>query len=101
VPRYTDLDDQSIAMSARHGGACDSEPSRRHLRIGRLPEVIPQGHVPSDGGITAWQSGPLERTYPVIYLDVLGSKVDDETGVRDKAVYVAIAVLIRGQGESA
>jgi putative transposase len=42
--------------------------------------------------VTAWQTRPLERVYPVVFFDALRVKIRDEAVVRSKAVYVALAV---------
>jgi putative transposase len=46
--------------------------------------------------VTAWQSRPLERMYPVVFFDALRVKIRDEATVRSKAVYLALAVLPDG-----
>ena len=42
--------------------------------------------------VTAWQSRPLERLYPVVFFDALRVKIRDEGAVRNKAVYLALGV---------
>jgi len=39
-----------------------------------------------------WQHRPLEPFYPVIYIDALVAKVRDGTGVRNKAVNIAVGI---------
>ena len=39
--------------------------------------------------VTAWQSRPLERTYPVVFVDALRVKIRDEATVRSKARYLS------------
>ena len=46
--------------------------------------------------VTAWQSRPLERMYPVVFFDALRVKIRDEATVRSKAIYLALAVLPDG-----
>jgi putative transposase len=46
--------------------------------------------------VSEWQSRPLERVYPVVFLDVLRVKIRDEGVVRNKAVYLALGVLPDG-----
>jgi transposase-like protein len=46
--------------------------------------------------VTAWQSRPLERLYPVVFFDALRVKIRDEATVRSKAIYLALAVLADG-----
>jgi transposase-like protein len=49
--------------------------------------------------VTAWQSRPLERMYPVVFFDALRVRIRDEATVRMKAIYLALAVLPNGQRE--
>jgi putative transposase len=46
--------------------------------------------------VSEWQSRPLERVYPVVFLDALRVKIRDEGVVRNKAVYLALGVLPDG-----
>jgi putative transposase len=45
----------------------------------------------------AWQNRPLERIYPILYLDALVIKIRDANTVRNFACYVAIGVNLEGQ----
>jgi len=45
----------------------------------------------------AWQNRPLERLYPIVYLDALVIKIRDGHAVRNFACYVAIGVNLDGQ----
>jgi putative transposase len=49
--------------------------------------------------VAEWQNRPLERLYPLVFLDVLRVKVRDEGTVRNKAVYVALGVRLDGTKE--
>lgn len=49
--------------------------------------------------VTAWQSRPLEPMYPVVFFDALRVKIRDDGLVRNKAVYLALAVLPDGTRE--
>lgn len=42
--------------------------------------------------VREWQSRPLDRVYPVVYLDALVCKVRDEGVVRNKAAHIALGV---------
>ena len=61
----------------------------------------------SDGTITSitdriipeireWQNRPLERLYPIVYMDAIYFKVRDEGRVRSKAIYTILAINIHG-----
>jgi putative transposase len=45
----------------------------------------------------AWQNRPLERLYPIVYLDALVVKIRDGQAVRNFACYVAIGVNLEGE----
>jgi putative transposase len=47
--------------------------------------------------VRAWQSRPLEPMYPIVFFDALRVKVRDEGVVKNKAVYVALALDAEGQ----
>ena len=49
--------------------------------------------------VTAWQSRPLERMYPVVFFDALRVKIRDEGVVRCKAIYLALGVRRDGTRE--
>ena len=49
--------------------------------------------------VKAWQSRPLDRVYPILYLDAIFIKVRDEGRVKNKAVYLALAINARGEKE--
>lgn len=43
-----------------------------------------------------WQNRPLDRVYPVIFLDAIVCKVRDQGTVRNKAAYLAVGVDVDG-----
>jgi putative transposase len=45
----------------------------------------------------AWQNRPLERLYPIVYMDALVVKIREGHAVRNFACYVAIGVNVEGQ----
>jgi len=49
--------------------------------------------------IKEWQSRPLEKIYPFIFMDALHYKVKDERKVINKAIYVVIGINIEGMKE--
>jgi putative transposase len=49
--------------------------------------------------VQAWQTRPLDRFYPVIYLDALHLKLRRERRVEPCAVYVALALIAEGHKE--
>jgi len=54
----------------------------------------------TDAGIEEvreWQNRPLDPVYPVIFFDALRVKIRDEGLVRNKAVYVALALTAKAR----
>jgi putative transposase len=49
--------------------------------------------------VRAWQSRPLDTVYPVVFFDALRVKIRDEGLVKNKAVYVALAITASGDKE--
>ncbi|MFQ5486299.1 MAG: IS256 family transposase [Desulfobacterales bacterium] len=47
----------------------------------------------------AWQMRPLDKLYPIVYLDCIHVKVRDNGMVRAKAVYLALGVNMDGEKE--
>ena len=49
--------------------------------------------------VEAWRTRPLERVYPIVYLDALMVKVREDRSVRTRACYLAIGVTVDGERE--
>jgi putative transposase len=49
--------------------------------------------------VREWQSRPLDTVYPVVFFDALRVKIRDEGLVRNKAVYIALAITGEGDKE--
>jgi len=49
--------------------------------------------------VREWQNRPLEAVYPVVFFDALRVKIRDEGLVKNKAVYVALALNADGEKE--
>jgi putative transposase len=49
--------------------------------------------------VREWQNRPLDTVYPIVFFDALRVKIRDEGLVRNKAVYVALAITAEGDKE--
>jgi putative transposase len=49
--------------------------------------------------VKTWQNRQLEAIYPIMYLDAIQFKVRDGGHVRNKAIYLAIGITVRGMKE--
>jgi putative transposase len=68
----------------------------RHVRqttgVDLSPDTISRVTDTALEQMREWQHRPLEPFYPVIYIDALVAKVRDGTGVRNKAVNIAVGI---------
>ena len=49
--------------------------------------------------VKAWQDRPLDEVYPIVYLDCLRVKVQQDGKVIDKSVYLALGINMNGHKE--
>jgi putative transposase len=49
--------------------------------------------------VTAWQSRPLDRVYPIVYLDAIHLKMRHSGQVKNQAVYLALGINLEGYKE--
>src|SRR5215210_1836518 len=95
--RFTGFDDKVLALYARGMTVREIQAFLAEMyAVDVSPDLI---STVTDGivaEVTAWQSRPLERLYPVVFFDALRVKIRDEATVRSKAIYLALAVLPDG-----
>jgi putative transposase len=91
--RFTGFDDKILALYARGMTVREIQGFLADMYAVEVsPDLI---STVTDGivtEVTAWQSRPLERMYPVVFFDALRVKIRDEATVRSKAIYLALAV---------
>jgi len=91
--RFTAFDDSIVALYAR---GLTVREIQGYLAESYGTEVSPDlistvtDRVLAE--VTAWQSRPLEPVYPVVFFDALRVKTREDNVVRNKAVYLALAV---------
>jgi putative transposase len=95
--RFAGFDDKILALYARGMTVREIQGFLAEMYAVEVsPDLI---STVTDGivaEVTAWQSRPLERLYPVVFFDAIRVKIRDEAMVRSKAVYLALAVLPDG-----
>jgi putative transposase len=95
--RFTGFDDKILALYARGMTVREIQGFLAEMYAVEVsPDLI---STVTDGivaEVTAWQSRPLERLYPVVFFDALRVKIRDEATVRSQAIYLALAVLPDG-----
>ncbi len=98
--RFTGFDDKVIAMYAR--GMTMREIQGFLLEsygVEVSPEFISSVTEAVMAEVVAWQSRALERMYPVVFFDALRVKIREDAVVRNKAIYLALAVRADGTRE--
>ena len=95
--RFTGFDDKIIAMYARGMTVREIQGFLAEQYGTEVsPEFISTVTDEVMAEVTAWQSRPLERMYPVIFFDALRVKIREDAVVRNKAIYLALGVLPDG-----
>jgi len=91
--RFSGFDDKIISMYAR---GMTTREIQAHLEeiygVEVSPSLISQVTDAVIEEVQEWQSRPLERLYPIVYLDALFVKMRHEGRVENRAVYVAVGV---------
>ncbi|WP_432400418.1 IS256 family transposase [Wukongibacter sp. M2B1] len=92
------IEDQIIAMYAKGISTRDIEDHMKDIygidvsptMVSKITDkIIPQ--------IQEWQSRPLERVYPIVFLDAIHFKVRKENRVVNKAAYTVLGINMEGK----
>src|ERR1700690_371133 len=98
--RWTGFDDKIISMYSR---GMSTHEIQGHLEEMYQVEVSPQliSNVTEEvmEEVKSWQNRPLDAVYPIVYLDALYVKIRDAGHIRNRAIYVAIGVNLKGNKE--
>jgi len=98
--RLDGLDDKIISMYARGMSVRDIQGHLQELYgIEVSPDLVSRVTDAVIEEVKEWQTRPLDQVYPVIFFDALRVKIRDEGLVKNKAVYVALAVTNSGERE--
>ncbi len=98
--RFPDFDDKIISMYARGMTVREIQGHLEELYgIDVSPDLISAVTDTVLEAVGEWQNRPLELCYPLVFFDAIRVKIRDEGFVRNKAVYVALAVLADGSKE--
>ena len=100
VTRLAGFDAQIISLYARGLTVRDVAAHLRQMyQVEVSPDLISRVTDAVHEDVLAWRNRPLERVYPVVFLDALRVKIRHEGVVRNKAVYVALALTLAGEKE--
>jgi putative transposase len=98
--RFTGFDDKIVSMYAR---GMSTREITGHLEeiygVEVSPTLISSVTESVLEEVKVWQGRPLDAIYPIVYLDALYVKVGDAGHVRNRAIYVAIGVSLKGHKE--
>jgi len=95
--RLDNLDDAVLTLYARGMSVRDIKGAIKELYHQDLSEDLISNITDSIAeDVKAWQNRPLDECYPIIYLDCLVVKVNDNKSVINKAVYLALGIKENG-----
>ena len=98
--RFPDFDEKIISMYAR---GMTVREIRGHLQelygIEVSPDLISTVTDAVLEEVSEWQNRPLDACYAIVFFDAIRVKIRDEGFVRNKAVYIALAILPDGTKE--
>ena len=98
--RLTGMDDQILTLYAKGMTTRDIAATFKemydvevsHGLISKVTDAV-------NDQVNAWQNRPLDRLYPIMYLDCIVVKVHEDKRVINKSVYVCLGVNLEGQKE--
>jgi len=98
--RFDGFDDKIISLYARGMTTRDIQAELEDLYgVEVSPTLISNVTNEVIDEVKAWQSRPLDKIYPIVYLDALIIKVREGKTVLNKAFYLAVGVNLDGQKE--
>jgi len=91
------LEDQIIAMYAKGLSTRDIEKHMQDIYgIDISPTMVSKITDKILPMITEWQSRPLERIYPIVFLDAIHFKVRQDSRIVNKAAYSVLGITLDG-----
>lgn len=98
--RFSHMDEKIISLYARGMSTRDIQDQLYDLYGTEVsPTLISNVTNEVIDEVKAWQSRPLDRLYPIVYLDALVIKVQQDKRIINKAFYLALGVNCEGQKE--
>ena len=98
--RFTGFDDKILALYARGMTVREIQAFLAEMYAVEVSaDFISTVTDAVQAEVMAWQQRALEPMYPVVFFDALRVKIRDEGTVRNKAIYLALAVLPDGSRE--
>jgi len=98
--QFKGFDDLIISL---YTNGMSTRDIQEHIRLLYQVEVSPDFISNVTDGILSdikeWQSRPVDKIYPFLYMDALRVKIREEGHIENKAVYVALGVNMEGKKE--
>jgi putative transposase len=98
--RFDGFDEKIISMYS-HG--MTTRDIQYHLKdmynVDVSPSLISEVTDAVIDDVHAWQSRPLEPVYPILFLDCVVVKCREDKQIRNKSVFLALAVTMEGKKE--
>ena len=98
--RFDDMDEKIIRLYARGMTTRDIQEQLKELYHVEVSATL-ISNVTDEvmDAVKSWQSRPLDNVYPIVYLDALVIKVQQDKRVINKAFYLALGVNTEGHKE--
>lgn len=98
--RFDGFDDKILALYAPGMTTRDIQAQLQELYgVEVSPTLISNVTDAVLDEVKAWQSRPLERVYPIIYLDALVVKIRVDKQIVNKAIHLALGINLEGEKE--
>jgi transposase-like protein len=98
--RFDGFDEKILAMYARGLSTRDIQAQLQELYgVEVSPTLISNVTDAVLDEVKAWQSRPLDKVYPIIYLDALVVKIRVDKQIINKAIHLALAINLDGEKE--
>ena len=98
--RFEGFDDKIISLYSRGMTTRDIQTQLQELYgVEVSPTLISNVTNEVIDEVKTWQSRPLDKIYPIVYLDALVIKVNEDKRVINKAFYLVLGVTLDGQKE--
>ena len=95
--RFSGFDDKILSLYARGLTVREIQSHLEEIyQVEVSPSLISQVTDAVIDEVRAWQSRPLEKLYPIIYLDAIMVKIRDGAHILNKAIYLVIGVNLEG-----
>lgn len=98
--RFDGFDDKIIALYARGLTVRDIQAHLQEMYgVEVSPGLISAVTEEVQEEVKAWQQRPLDKLYPMVYLDALVVKVKQDGRIANRSIYLAIGVNLQGYKE--